>query len=98
MFDGKMLTGKGKLVYMANQIATFFESAMPHDEAVAGIADHLNKFWEPRMRRQLFEIIASGGMGLSPLVIECAAKVRKPSGDRERSYSTKPDWKVSDAS
>lgn len=38
-----------KLVYMANQIATFFE-AIPPEEAAAGVADHINKFWEPRMR------------------------------------------------
>jgi uncharacterized membrane protein YoaT (DUF817 family) len=33
-----------RLVYMANQIATFF-SAWPHDQAVAATADHLRKFW-----------------------------------------------------
>ncbi|MET0942967.1 MAG: formate dehydrogenase subunit delta [Mesorhizobium sp.] len=72
------MTGKEKLVYMANQIAAFFGSAMPQDQAVAGIADHLNKFWEVRMRRQLLEIIDAGGVGLSPLVIEAASQVRKP--------------------
>jgi hypothetical protein len=35
-----------KMVHMANQIALFFAS-YPHDEAVAGVADHINKFWEP---------------------------------------------------
>ena len=39
-----------KLVYMANQIAKFFESQGP-DKAVAGTADHLKKFWDPRMRQ-----------------------------------------------
>jgi hypothetical protein len=43
-----------KLVRMANQIATFFHSK-PHDEAVAGVADHISNFWEPRMRAQLFD-------------------------------------------
>jgi formate dehydrogenase subunit delta len=69
--------GRDKLVYMANQIAAFFE-AMPHDEAVAGVAKHLNDFWDPRMRRQFFEIIEAGGVGLKPLVLEAAAKVRRP--------------------
>ena len=72
------MAGKEKLVFMANQIAAFFGSAMPQDEAVAGIADHLNKYWEVRMRRQIFEIIDAGGVGLNPLVIEAAAQVRKP--------------------
>lgn len=66
-----------KLVYMANQIATFFE-AMPPEEAATGVADHLNKFWEPRMRRQLFEIIDRGGDGLKPLVLEAAAHIKRP--------------------
>lgn len=71
-----MTTGE-KLVYMANQIAAFFET-MPHDEAVEGVAKHINDFWDPRMRRQFFEIIAAGGAGLSPLVLEASAKIRKP--------------------
>ena len=64
-----------KLVRMANQIATFFES-QPHDEAVAGVADHINKFWEPRMRAQFFDIIEEGDEGLTPLVIEAAPLIR----------------------
>ena len=66
-----------KLIRMANQIATFFRSK-PHDEGVAGVAEHINKFWEPRMRRQFFEIVDAGGEGLSPLVLEAAPNVRRP--------------------
>jgi len=70
-------TGDEKLVYMANQIASFFET-MKREEAVEGVADHINKFWEPRMRRQLFEIIDRGGDGLKPLVLEAAAHIKRP--------------------
>ena len=63
-----------KLVHMANQIAQFFAS-YPHDEAVAGIADHIEKFWERRLRQQLDGHIAAGGAGLRPLVIEAAARI-----------------------
>jgi formate dehydrogenase subunit delta len=66
-----------KLVYMANQIATFFESK-PHDEGVKGIADHINAFWEPRMRRQFFEFYDAGAVGMKPLLIEAAARIRRP--------------------
>ena len=38
------------LVYMANQIGKFFES-QGHDQEVAGVADHIRKFWDPRMRK-----------------------------------------------
>ncbi|WP_223475516.1 formate dehydrogenase subunit delta [Oricola indica] len=64
-----------KLVRMANQIATFFRSK-PHDEGVAGVADHINNFWEPRMRAQLFDLYAQGGEGLDALVIEARDKIR----------------------
>ena len=66
-----------KLIYMANQIAKFMESK-PHDEGVAGLAAHINDFWEPRMRRHLFEVIDAGGSGLRPLVLEAAARIRRP--------------------
>ncbi|MCR4268571.1 formate dehydrogenase subunit delta [Nitratireductor sp. ZSWI3] len=70
-------SGEERLVYMANQIAMFFAS-QPENEQVDGIADHINKFWEPRMRRHLFEIIERGGDGLSPMVLEAAASIRRP--------------------
>lgn len=66
-----------KLIYMANQIATFFKT-QPASEAVQGVATHINKFWEPRMRRQLFEIIDHGDSGLSPLVLEAAPLIHRP--------------------
>lgn len=66
-----------KLVYMANQIATFFKSQPAH-EAAAGVANHINKFWEPRMRRQLFEKIDAGNSGLSDLVLEAAKTINRP--------------------
>lgn len=69
--------GHEKLIYMANQIARFMESK-PHDEGVAGLAAHINDFWEPRMRRHLFEVIDAGGAGLRPLVLDAAAKIRRP--------------------
>jgi formate dehydrogenase subunit delta len=66
-----------KLIHMANQIATFFESK-PHAEGVAGVVGHINSYWEPRMRRQLFAMIDAGGDGLKPLVMEAAPKIRRP--------------------
>ncbi|KZK79303.1 formate dehydrogenase subunit delta [Pseudovibrio ascidiaceicola] len=66
-----------KLTYMANQIAGFFKHK-PHEEAVAGIADHINDFWEPRMRLQLFAIVKDGGEGLNPLVLEAEPSIRRP--------------------
>jgi len=62
------------MVHSANQIAQFFAS-YPHDEAVAGVADHIQKFWEKRMRQQLHEYIAQGGSGLHQLALEAAQRL-----------------------
>lgn len=72
-----------KLVYMANQIATFFNS-QPADQAADGVATHINKFWEPRMRHQLFEKIDAGNSGLSDLVLEASKKIRRPEAAEPR--------------
>ncbi|MBN9068549.1 MAG: formate dehydrogenase subunit delta [Rhizobiaceae bacterium] len=66
-----------KLVYQANQIARFFHSK-PHAEGVAGVAEHINKFWEPRMRRQFFELIKAGNKDFDELVLEAVPAVRRP--------------------
>jgi formate dehydrogenase subunit delta len=55
-----------KLVTMANQIAKFF-AAQGEARAVPQIADHIEKFWDPRMRRAISAHIAQGGAGLDPL-------------------------------
>jgi formate dehydrogenase subunit delta len=66
-----------KLIYMANQIAKFMESK-PQAEGLAGLSSHINDFWEPRMRRHLFEVLDAGGAGLRPLVIEAATLIKRP--------------------
>ena len=67
-----------KLITMANQIARFMESK-PHDEGVAGLAGHINDFWEPRMRRQLFDIVDNhGGEGLDALVLAAVPLIHRP--------------------
>jgi formate dehydrogenase subunit delta len=58
-----------KLVYMANQINDFFQS-YPHDQAVKGISDHIKKFWDPRMLKQVFKIVRQPEHGLKPYALE----------------------------
>ncbi|CAN1559211.1 Formate dehydrogenase, delta subunit [Paracoccaceae bacterium] len=69
-----------KITRMANDIAKFMESK-PHAEGVALLASHINDFWEPRMRRQLFAILDQGGEGLRPLVLDAAAAIRRPAAE-----------------
>ena len=54
---------------MANQIGKFFASQGP-DRAVAGTAEHIKKFWDPRMRAAILAHLEEGGAGLDPAVRE----------------------------
>ena len=60
------LSTHDKLVYMANQIVKFF-AAEGEDTAVAGTADHIARFWDPRMRALIFAHLDAGGAGLDPV-------------------------------
>jgi formate dehydrogenase subunit delta len=64
-----------KLVYMANQIDKFFAS-QGHDKAVAAVAEHLTKFWDPRMRAAIIAHLDAGGAGLDILAREAVVKLR----------------------
>ena len=65
-----------RLVTMANQIGRFFES-QGEGEAVSGTLDHIEKFWGPRMRREIVAYLAGGGEGLAPNV-RAAVEQLKP--------------------
>lgn len=70
-----------KIVRMANDIAKFMESK-PHAEGAALLAAHINDFWEPRMRRQLFAVIDRGGEGLRPLVMDASGAIKRPAAEQ----------------
>ena len=48
----------GNLIRMANRIGQFFEAMPDRQEAGEGVANHIHKFWEPRMRTQLLDFLA----------------------------------------
>ena len=60
------------LVRLAYRIGEVFAAFPEREEALDGIAQHLAKFWEPRMRRALYAHLdgAAQGEGLAPLVRE----------------------------
>ena len=64
-----------RLVYMANQIGKFFHS-QGHDKVIPGVADHIRKFWDPRMRKQIYAHLAAGGAGLDPEVREALESLK----------------------
>ena len=68
------------MVRMANQIAGFF-NGYEHEQAVKDAAEHINKFWEPRMRKALFALLDSGGEGLDQTVKDAAGLIKRPKAD-----------------
>ena len=56
-----------RLVAMANDISRYFESDPDQAAGAAGVADHLKRFWEPGMRKQMAAHLVAGGEGLEPL-------------------------------
>lgn len=80
------------LVQMANDIGNFFRSEPKREDAIAGIANHIAKFWTPRMREKLLAHIAAHGtdgldelprLAVSDLKAHADAKARPepPGGD-----------------
>ena len=70
-----------KLVTMANQIGKFF-AGQGSQLAVSGTAEHIRKFWDPRMRAQIFAHLNDGGAGLDPAVRQALEMLQgSPAGD-----------------
>lgn len=69
-----------KLIRMANQIATFFET-QPSVDAGEATAKHVNDFWSPPMRGRLIELMRANAEGFRPSVLSGVEHVRKP-GER----------------
>lgn len=67
-----------KLIHMANRIGEFFQADPDRQAALEGIAAHLKRFWDPRMRREILRLVdAHEAQGLSPLVIDALHAHRK---------------------
>ncbi len=65
-----------KLIYMANQIGRAF-GHQPHRQAVEDTAEHIRKFWDPRMRAAIFaQIDTDTGAKLDPIAREAIGVLR----------------------
>jgi formate dehydrogenase subunit delta len=60
-----------RLIYMANQIATNLQT---DDDPVGAIANHIELFWDPRMKRLIFD---HGTDGLSPTAAAAIEQLSK---------------------
>jgi formate dehydrogenase subunit delta len=62
-----------RLVYMANQIARNL-AVQGEVEAAAATADHIDKFWDPRMKAQLLD---HGEEGLCLIAVRALTALRE---------------------
>jgi formate dehydrogenase subunit delta len=74
------------LIKMANEIGEFFSGASPPGQAAQDVANHLKRYWEPRMRRQMLAYYEQRqGAGLSDLAKQAVgllhAAAQAPPGD-----------------
>ena len=67
------MTRPDRLIYMANQIATFF-AAQPGDPA-EGTAGHLRNYWDPSMRAEICAWKKGGGDGLDPVAFDAVGRL-----------------------
>ena len=73
------MSGAEHLVSMANDIANFFHSESDRQVAVDGIARHIQRYWEPRMRRKILAHFAEHhGEGLNEFARLAVARLPQP--------------------
>ena len=80
-----------RLVYMANQIGKFFRS-QGEDAAVQGTAEHIKKFWDPRMREAIFAYMDAGGEGIDRPVREALEKLKAAGHRTEESLDARSSF------
>lgn len=71
------------LIPMANQIGQFFEILSNREQGLREIAEHIQKFWDPRMRRSLLDFVAQNPSGKSedgellPIVLQAVVTYKQ---------------------
>ena len=71
--DNRPNSEMAHLVTMANDIAANLDFL---DDAADKIADHINRFWAPRMRGLLVDYARNGGQGISEALQPALKKLR----------------------
>lgn len=71
------------LIAMANDIGNYFRP-QSREEAIAGIANHIQRFWTPRMRKKLNAYLADGNAGLDDLPAAAIARLNEQSAGTQK--------------
>jgi formate dehydrogenase subunit delta len=62
-------------IRLINKVVVHF-GYLPAEQAVTEVADHVRKFWDPRMKRRLLELVDSEPSDLEPVALAAAALLR----------------------
>lgn len=71
-----MAVGAEKLVRMAEQIAANISVDKNDDVVAASVAEHINRFWDPRMRAEICEYAESDSAELSTVVLKTVRRLQ----------------------
>jgi formate dehydrogenase subunit delta len=81
--------GAEHLVKMANDIGNFFRAEPQREDAIAGIANHIAKFWTRRMREKLTaHLLRSGDTVLDELPREALRRLAAPPAAQSSTLQT----------
>jgi formate dehydrogenase subunit delta len=69
-------------IRLINKVVVHF-GYLPEDQAVTEVADHVRRFWDPRMKRRLLDLIdneddedTADAVALEPVALAAAALLR----------------------
>jgi formate dehydrogenase subunit delta len=62
-------------IRLINKVVVHF-GYLPAEQAVTEVADHVRKFWDPRMKRRLLDLVDSETSDLEPVALAAAALLR----------------------
>ncbi|MBL43049.1 MAG: formate dehydrogenase [Rhodospirillaceae bacterium] len=64
-----------KLIYMANQISNYFES-YPEEKAIISTTNHINKYWDKRMKKEIIVYAENNGDGLNSVALNAVNNLK----------------------
>lgn len=70
-----VLIGPEKLIRMAAEIADFFKS-YPDERAAHDIAEHINRYWTPKMREAFLAAAQQPEHRLTPLLMAASQGIK----------------------
>jgi formate dehydrogenase subunit delta len=66
------------IIKMANDIGHFYAAEPLREDAIAGIANHISRYWAKRMREKLVEQAQHQDCGLEELPLAAARRLAAP--------------------